>query len=244
VAVLTTTGNPTSNSELAILVPVSGRPQNVRPLLRSIHRHTPKPHSVYFITDVNDGEERATIKAVVREEGFNPDRYLELFSIQGGYAKKINEGVRATAEPLVFMGADDLHFHEGWLEAALSRMDSWVGVVGTNDMCNARTMHSRVGHSTHSLMARWYAQKGTIDEPDKVLHEGYWHEFVDDEFIATARRRGAYAHAIDSYVEHLHPHCGKVDEEIVKADPHYGLIAQRMRLGRALYWQRQRFWTT
>jgi hypothetical protein len=42
-------------------------------------------------------------------------------------------------------------------------------------------------HSTHSLVTRDYVERfGTIDEAGVVLHEGYPHEFVDDEFVQTA----------------------------------------------------------
>ena len=116
-----------------------------------------------------------------------------------------------------------------------------IGVVGTNDLCNKRTM-GRYGHWTHSLIARWYADCGTIDEPDKLLHEGYWHEYVDDELIETARHRNAYRHAIDSYVEHLHPLCNKAPEEAWKDDPHYALQRNRLRVSKAIYMQRCLLW--
>jgi hypothetical protein len=43
-------------------------------------------------------------------------------------------------------------------------------------------------HSTHPIIVRSYIEgQGAIDEPGKALHEGYWHNFVDDELIGTAR---------------------------------------------------------
>jgi hypothetical protein len=110
----------------------------------------------------------------------------------------------------LFTGADDLHFHPGWYEAARTMVthDPRIGVVGTADLGNARTMDGT--HSTHSLVARWYADAGgSVDADHQIYHEGYAHFFCDDELIQTAVARGAYAHALDAVVEHLHPQVGK-----------------------------------
>ncbi len=206
-------------------MPVLRRPHRVRPFLDSLY-DTTDGCRVVFLTDADDKPERRAIRQCGAED----------VPCGGNYAAKINAGVRLTDEPLIFLAADDLHFHAGWLEAALAELSSSVGVVGTNDLCNARTM--RGDHSTHSLVTRQYAQRGTIDEPDKLLHEGYPHEYVDDEFVQTAMRRGAYAHALDSIVEHLHPNVGKAP-----LDDLYAAQRTRMKIGRRIYRQRQKLWT-
>jgi hypothetical protein len=93
-------------------------------------------------------------------------------------------------------------------------------------------------HSTHSLVSRAYADRfGTIDEQGKILHEGYPHEYVDDELIGTAKRRRAWAFAQNSYVEHLHPLWGKAS-----MDPLYANIQARTNAGTALFVKRRRLW--
>ena len=154
----------------------------------------------------------------------------------GDYARKINAGYRHTTEPLLFTAADDLLFHPGWLEAAEAQLADGIGVVGTNDMGAPRVMRGE--HATHSLVTREYVDRfGTIDERGVVLHEGYPHEFVDDEFVQTAMRRGAWAFAADSLVEHLHPSWGKAP-----TDELYDQQARRMKRGRQLYARRRRLW--
>lgn len=212
---------------LVILVPVLRRPQNVAPLLASIRKATPGRYSVLFICDPDDRPEQDAI-ALAGQRMISPG---------GNYAHKINQGIDATSETLIFTGADDLHFHSGWLQAAIARLAPGIGVVGTNDLCNARTIEGT--HSTHSLVTREYAQLGTIDERDKLMHEGYLHEFVDDELVATAKHRGAYAHAHDSIVEHLHPQVGKAP-----MDDLYAEQWTRMRAGRRIYRQREALWRT
>jgi hypothetical protein len=181
---------------------------------------------VLFLADPDDDAEHRAIEVMGAE--------MQL--VDGNYAKKINRGVEMTREPLIFQGADDLRFHPGWFEAATAALGEGIGVVGTNDLLSKRVMAGK--HSTHSLITRDYARRGTIDDPDKVMHEGYPHEFVDDEFIETAIRRGAFAHAADAIVEHLHPAAGKAP-----MDSLYIAAGRRLILGRLRYRWRRRLWS-
>lgn len=188
---------------IAILIPAIHRPHRVAPLVENIRATTPADHRVLFVCDPHDRKTQDQVALAG----------VSMISPGGTYAQKINAGIRHTDEPYVFLGADDLRFHQGWLEAAVALMSDRVGVVGTNDLGNQRVM--RGDHATHSLVARWYADIGTIDSPAGLLHEGYAHQFVDDELVATAKRRGAWAFAHDSHVEHLHPDWGKGNPDAV-----------------------------
>lgn len=186
-----------------IVVPVLDRPHRVEPLLESIATATPEPHSTLFVVDPDDFAEQEAIRAAGGE----------MLVHGGSYAQKINAGVRATDEPWIFFGADDLSFHAGWLSSALGLVDAVmvtqirdIGVVGTNDLGNRRVVAG--DHATHSLVARWYADLGAIDGGGP-LHEGYNHNFVDDEFVETAKARHKWAFDECSVVEHMHPDWGK-----------------------------------
>lgn len=213
---------------VAILVPMLRRAHRVTPLLDSIAATAPQARVVFVCSPGDAG----VLEAVAGHEhitvaGPKP----------GDYARKINAAVRHTTEPLVFMAADDLKFHPGWLEAATDQLGDGVGVVGTNDLGSKRVMAGE--HSTHSLVTRAYIERfGTIDQRGVALHEGYPHEFVDDELVQTAMARGAWAFAPDSIVEHLHPSWGKAP-----TDELYEQQAKRMRAGRRIYRRRQRLWT-
>lgn len=212
---------------LVVLVPVLRRPHRVQPLLASLHANTPDPVRALFICDPDDGPQQAA----VRKCG------ADMLIVDGGYAAKINAGVHATTEPLILLAADDLAFHPRWLEHAKRRIKGSVHVVGTNDLCNRRVMRGE--HSTHSLVTRAYTTHGTIDDPTRLLHEGYPHEFVDDEFVATARYRKAFVSASDSIVEHLHPQAGKAP-----MDDLYAGQRKRMRAGRVIFREREPLWTS
>lgn len=210
--------------ELVIIAPVLRRPQNVRPLIDSVREATPGAR-LLFVADPDDLEEQRAIDA---EGG-------EMLIVRGNYARKINQAIAATDEPLIFQGADDLRFHPGWFEAAKARLRPGVGVVGTNDLSSKRVLAGI--HATHSLITREYTELGTIDDPTKVMHERYPHEYVDDEFIQTAIKRGAFVHAPDSVVEHLHPYGGKAP-----LDELYSKAGRRMLVGRIVFRWRRHLW--
>lgn len=175
---------------------------------------------------------------MIREvEATGCDRFVVSGPRPGDYARKINTGYKLTSEPLLFMAASDLIFHPGWFEAATAKLSDTVAVVGTNDLGSKRVMKGQ--HSTHTLVTRDYVDEfGTIDQPGVVLHEGYPHEFVDDEFVQTAMFRNMWAFAFNSHVEHMHPAWNKAP-----SDAMYDQTNVRMRRGRLVYARRRQLWT-
>ena len=136
---------------------------------------------------------------------------------RGDYARKINAGYDAVEAEWYFLGADDIRFHPYWFEVAMEvHKQTEACVIGTNDLGNPQVLQGQ--HATHSLVLLDYVEEcGTIDEPGKVLHEGYSHNFVDTEFVATAKWRDAWAFAVNSRVEHLHPDWRKGQNDQVYA---------------------------
>lgn len=211
-------------------MPVLGRPHRVAPILEAIAAGTPEPHDVLLVASRGDRLTLRKIRALGAEH--------ITVGAPGSYAQKINAGYRATDAPVLFMAADDLRFHPGWLTAALARLGGGIEAVGTNDLGNPRTLRGE--HSCHNLFTRAYIeeQSGVIDQPGTVLNEGYRHAFVDDEFVGTARHRGVWAFAEDSVVEHLHPFFGKGD-----MDATYRLGQTHNAEGRRLNRRRRHLWT-
>lgn len=212
-----------------LLVPALSRPRNARPLVESIHANTEVPHRVIFLCSPGDYPQieaaQATGSLVVLVEGENCQ-----------YARKINEGCRVSEADFLFLGADDLRFHPDWDRAAIETFHAHgKPVVGTNDLGNATVMRGE--HATHSLVHRSYLERGTIDEPWKLLHEGYNHNWVDTEFIATAKKRDAFVFCAESKVEHMHPFWkkGKTDDVYAKGMKYY-------RRDHALYQARRGLW--
>ena len=210
---------------VAILVPVLARPQNAAPLLQSIHASTPSPFRVLFICDPGDIAEQG---AIARCGGW-------MISPGGSYAAKIRAGIAATDEPLVFLAADDLRFQPGWLDAARAAISDGAQVVGANDRIRRR---HRPAHATHFLVTREYALLPTIDGGPGPLSDAYSHSFVDDELIATAKHRGAYAYAPRAVVEHRHWMNRTAPDDDV-----YRLGRVRFEQDRSIFTRRSKLWT-
>lgn len=194
---------------VAVLAPVLNRPQRAATMRESLGDTAP----VFWLVSPGDDDE---IQAV--HEHRRPGDEIVLVPWEpgpGDYARKINQGAKLAANDgfgWVFTGADDLTFHDGWLDAAW-RVHTMNGcrVVGTNDLWNPMVRSGR--HSTHTLVKLDYVmeQGASWDGPGVLLHEGYDHQCVDNELVAAAQMRGEFAFAKHSIVEHLHPFAKKAE---------------------------------
>lgn len=220
--------------DVAFVVPLWRRTRNITRLADAVLATTPTAR-VLFVVSL--GDPYAGPAALAAED---PDVNV-LFVIgdgggPGDYAKKINAGYRDSWEPFVFTGADDVVPQPGWFEACLAHMTDRVGVVGTVDNTNPRTMNGV--HSTHSLVARWYADQGAcIDQDHVIYHEGYQHEFCDDELVRTAMSRDAYAHAFSAVVDHDH-----WTRDRTLMDDVYRHGKSRTAVSRRLFYARRHLW--
>jgi hypothetical protein len=189
-----------------VLVPVLDRPHRIAPfgasLRASLTDPVRKPSDqvrTLFLCTEGDKAELAELRAQGARYAVLPGERRP-----GDYARKINLGVRSNGADWFFLAADDLAFQPGWLEACLAvHEQTGALVIGTADLGNPMV---RLGmHSTHTLVHRDYLEQGTIDDPTRLLHEGYDHNCVDVEFVETAMWRQVWAFAAEARVEHLHP---------------------------------------
>lgn len=220
--------------DVAIIIPVLGRPHQVRRVIADVAAGcVGVRYRLLFVASPDDDDELAELEAAGADYVCTKTRIW-----RGDYPAKINLGLAVTDAPWIFTGADDLHFHPGWWAAAMAHDDMIVGVIGTNDLGNARVLAGK--HATHSLVRRSYCYDfGTVTETGVVYHPGYWHEFCDDELAQTAQARGMWAFARDSIVEHLHPHWGKGE-----TDELYEGNEIRLTQGRLVYNKRRTRWET
>lgn len=182
-----------------ILVPSLGRAQRLEEVARNIHAATPEAHDILFC--VGDPESKAVLDRLgeryLDDEGEPDQRYVTRMN-------KLIRIVRyeGTART-VFFGSDDVVHHRGWLSEALRVMAEGPQVVVVNDLRNR--------NGTQAVMHIDYSIEAVFDAPGDVFHDGYQHNFADDEQFFTAFHKGVYARAGASFVEHLHPVWGKPD---------------------------------
>jgi hypothetical protein len=222
-----------SQSEIAVLIPTLRRPLRVEPILASLEQARGRvAYRPLFIVSESDIYTRSVVEAAGADPvvaGWEPGR--------ADYQRKVNLGLRESSEPWLFVGADDVRFEPGWADSALEcAAATGAAVVGTNDLHHPGVLAGEF--ATHWFVNRAYAERfGTVDEPGKILHEGYWHNFPDNECSETAKARGAWAFCRESVVEHLHPvwGFGEMDASYTATQAHFHEDA-------ALYRQREKLW--
>jgi hypothetical protein len=200
---------PPATQPTAVLVPVLGRPHHAAPFMASLKASTGLARA-YAICDTDDREaELAWRKAGARI--INTGRMSPT-----SFAVKANLGFRRTREPWVFAVGSDVHFWPGWLDQAQHVAEAFDAlVIGTNDLGNPRVLNGE--HATHVLLSRQYITEhgASWDGPGVLAHEGYRHNFVDDEIVTAAKQRGVWQMALGSRVEHMHPMHGKAEIDAV-----------------------------
>jgi hypothetical protein len=185
---------------VVLLIPVLGRPHRVQPLLENLASSTEVDHRVLFLCSTGDRQEIAEVRASGADH-----LVLRAPPAGGQYAKKINLGYRESSEEWLFLGADDVLFHEGWLEHAIEHSVDRFHVISLNDLANYQVRQGLL--ATHSLVRRSYIDQpgASLDGPGVVYHEGYSHNFVDVELSVLARSRGVFSYDRGAVVEHHHP---------------------------------------
>jgi len=205
-----------ATEQVAVVVPVMNRPQNARPFMESLRASTGLA-AVYAIADPDDPETymawiAAGAEVLLTETG------------RSSFPQKANFGYAHTSEPWLLVVGDDVRFHPGWLDhAQQTAAITGADLVATNDLGNRRVADGF--HATHPMIRRTYIdeQGASWDGPGVLVHEGYRHNFCDDEWSAVARQRGVFAPALGALVEHNHPIFGKAEDDVVyrKGKAHY-----------------------
>jgi glycosyltransferase involved in cell wall biosynthesis len=203
-------------AEVAVVVPVLNRPQNVKPLVDSFNAHNDGTARLYFVCDADDTEQVAAIE----RQGCRP-----LFSTRGStFAQKANSAYEQTVEPWIFLCGDDVEFTDGWIAAARALSDRY-DVIGTNDSEPGRVRNPEVAAKRHA--DHWFTRRAYIDDEGSSLEgpgvfcpEAYYHWYTDKEIIGLARARGVFTPCLESVVIHRHPGFDG-DEDARKSDPTY-----------------------
>lgn len=201
---------PPATDKTAVVVPVLGRPQHAEPFMRSLLASTGLA-TVYAVCERSEPEVAAAWRHAGAEVLWDDDEQVDGEGARAHtFAEKANLAYRQTVEKFLFTCGSDVTFHPGWLSHAQHVADVLeASVVGVNDLGNQRTLAGE--HAAHLLIRRSYVDEvgASWDGPKVVAHEGYTHNFVDDEIVHAAKQRGVWQMALGAVVEHHHPVFGK-----------------------------------
>jgi hypothetical protein len=224
---------------ILVIVPTLGRPHKMRPLAENIRDASSSPVFTLFVTEEEDVASWTEVRDLTGLAGrcINTRKH--------NWAGAINHGYQASAAmgfTHLFTAADDLHFSDGWDEAALGMQRAYphLRVIGTNDLHNPTVLDGL--HATAYLIDRRYIDEvgGVAGQPPGIVQcEEYEHNYTDTELVETAKARGVFMSCPESVVEHMHPSwgMGEWDEGYRKSSR--GMIADSY-----LYDSRQRLWRT
>lgn len=173
----------------AILIPSLNRPQRLRQTISYLHANTAEPHRLLFcVSDIESKVILSELGEWYLDDSDDPDRR---------YVTRMNKLVRHIDDAdAVFFGSDDVIHHPGWLTEAWKVLEDFSCVV-VNDGHNP--------NGTQALMRAGFLPFAVFDSPGDAFHNGYIHNFADNEQHFTAFKQGEYARAMESHVEHLHP---------------------------------------
>lgn len=197
---------------ISIIIPSYGRPDKIRAAVENSHQNTVGVHEVVMVVELDQLAQYEDAFAGIHAASWLSITCNERSRSYGG---AINYACDYANGEYIFMASDDLDFHHGWDVEAMHTMLALptIKVVGTNDLLNEFVLNG--WHSTHSLVDRRYLEDpgGVIGEPGVALFEGYSHNYVDTEFIGTAKARSVFAPCLTSVVEHKHFTVGKSEKD-------------------------------
>lgn len=214
-----------------VIIPTFGRADRLSRVVEDVQASVAP--GVAIVTLVVEADDEASIQAAKAT-----DARVVVNDRSHNYTGAMNTAVLTSGTPLWFAGADDLHFHPGWLEECCQHIDGWVAVVGTNDLLNPYT---RAGlHATHYLVVAEYVRQcgGTLTEgPGIAYFEGTFHDYSDTEFVGVAKARCRFRPCLEAVVEHMHWLAGKAEHDATYEKNEASVAADR-----AVYLQRKRAW--
>lgn len=185
---------------VTVVVPVLRRPQNAEPFMASLRESGDEASRlpVIAVANVDDGGTAEAWRRAGATAWLFPGQ-------PGSYGQKANHAAFDVLTQWMFLVGDDVKFHPGWLETALTDLPDTACVVGTNDLANPRVTSG--DHAVHFFLRMDYVrdQGASWDGPGTVAGP-YRHWYTDDEIITIAKMRGAFEPRLDSVVQHLHPY--------------------------------------
>lgn len=218
---------------ISIVCPTLNRPHLLVPLAENI-ADTTHGFRLIFVCDVAD---EASQQQVGKAAQILPRHSVNLILKDGTYPQKSNAGMRHAVGEWAVVVNDDTRFHAGWQSAAQAGFDTGANVVGTNDLSPS----SHAEHSTQVAVRLSYLEDpgASWNEPRKLYHEGYHHNFSETEVCSLAIQRGVWLYAEDAVIEHCHPDWGK--READATDDRGG--QSRFKEDQALYEARRVEWS-
>jgi glycosyltransferase involved in cell wall biosynthesis len=185
--------------KVSVVIPSLNRPERLKKTIVSLLSTSPEVEIIAVLSS-DDLESHAVVKS------FEVVRIIDQDDAHSA-VEAWNMGAAAANGDCLVLGADDLRFCDGWLDAAtesLAQINNY-GLVAFNDLS---PMAGEL--ATHYMVTRNYA----VNEWGGVLAiPTYKQQWLDNEATTRAVRDQCFVYAEDAVVEHLHPIWKKADND-------------------------------
>ncbi len=194
-------------SELTVLVPSRGRPQNVERISDAwIETGAFDRAQLLFILDADDPE-FFRYQAALKESPLFGEGLTFLLEAQWRpMVPKLNRVASAYASisnrPLAFMGDDHLPRTQDWVTEILRALETSPRIVSSPD-----------GLRTDDLPTWWAMTADVVRALGCMVPGEMEHLYCDNAVRDVARAAGIYSWLPDVMIEHMHPHAGKAEED-------------------------------
>jgi hypothetical protein len=190
---------------LDVVIPTVGRADRLGPLVANLFATAPMAHQFYVLDEGDQESHEAILEAV---SGLGEHPRVSVLRCDGTYPQKTNYGFSRGDGEWVLPTADDVKFHDNWLQEAELAMSIGADVIGTNDLSGMSAQRP-----TMPIVRRSYAEDpgAAWGEEGTLFSEQYHHNFVDNELWSLAVVRGVATYAPNCVIEHLHPSFGKAE---------------------------------
>lgn len=197
-----------------VVIPTLWRPHQIAPFLDALYTNAGSiPIRPVFLVQEDD---EATLIAVARAGVDMLTFPADADGLPATMVAKCNAACAQVTTPFFFGASDDIRLLPGCLEAAHEALtEPGRQVACVSDGIHA---HQHGGELTgHCLVRTSYIRErsGVLDEPNMVMHPGYFHFYSDIEFWQTGKARGVYVSCHDARIDHPHPNAGTAERDRV-----------------------------
>lgn len=184
-----------SSFDVGLFIPSLNRPHNLAKVLPRAKR---TGAAVYCVVDEDDIESQRVCADL--EVRYWTDR-------AGWFCQRIQFLFDNTDEEWFFTGSDDVVYPADMFDGMFQAADPSWKVISPNDGHNA--------NGTNYLIERSYVQEhgGHYGTPGLVYHQGYRHNWSDDELAEVAASRGVFGRTMGVLVESQHPVWGNAPDD-------------------------------
>jgi len=188
-------------TEMALIVPSRGRPQNIARLYQALI-DTDSKVNLYVGIDADDDKKQEYIDLAI-----DKDITLVISPERKRFGSTLNDIAMMIADEykyLAWMGDDHLPITKNWDKKYTDVLSKFhMAMVYGNDLVMGERIATQLAFTAKAVKALGYA-----------VPPGFIHLYIDNYFMELFSSFGAMIYLPDVIVQHLHPVAGKAEQDL------------------------------